>query len=212
MSAAVGMVVDAGRGQAARREHILDAAETCFTRNGFHRTTMLDLAKAAAMSAGNFYRYFSSKEAIVLGLAERERERGAAMLGELEKSGDRRAVFFGLLTQYFTGLTRDAAVLRLEIWSEATRNPAIAAMTERSEAEARDWFIETFEALAASPDCDPPALYDVAGHLLKGIVVARALTPDFDPAPAVAQLLRLIEAGLGGRLPTASDTTGTPSR
>lgn len=211
MSAGVSTVIDAGRGQAARREHILDAAETCFIRNGFHRTTMLDLAKAATMSAGNFYRYFSSKEAIVLALAERERERGIAMLGELEKSGDRRAAFFGILTRFFLDLTREAAVLRLDIWSEATRNPAIAAMTESSEAETRAWFIDTFEALATSPDCDPPALYAVMNRLLTGIIVDRALTPDFDPVAAVAQMLRLLEAGLGGRLPTSSDTTGTPS-
>jgi hypothetical protein len=119
-------------------------------------------------------------------------------------------VFFGLLTQYFTALTREAAVLRLEIWSEATRNPAIAAMTETSEAEARAWFIETFEVLATAPDCDPPALYAVAGRLMKGVIVDRALTPDFDPAPAVAQLLRLIQAGLGGRLPKSSDVPGKP--
>ncbi|WP_147079530.1 TetR/AcrR family transcriptional regulator [Methylobacterium haplocladii] len=212
MSAAVGNVIDAGRGQAARREHILDAAETCFIRNGFHRTTMLDLAKAAAMSAGNFYRYFSSKEAIVLGLAERDRERGAAMLGELQKSGDRRAAFLGVLTQYVSALTREAAVLRLDIWSEATRNPAIAAMTESSEAEARAWFLDMFEALATSPDCDPPALHILVSRLLKGVIVDRALTPEFDPAPAVAQLLQLLEAGLGGRLPTASDASGTPPR
>lgn len=172
---------------------------------------MLDLAKAATMSAGNFYRYFSSKEAIVLALAERERERGIAMLGELEKSGDRRAAFFGILTRFFLDLTREAAVLRLDIWSEATRNPAIAAMTESSEAETRAWFIDTFEALATSPDCDPPALYAVMNRLLTGIIVDRALTPDFDPVAAVAQMLRLLEAGLGGRLPTSSDTTGTPS-
>ncbi|GEP00338.1 hypothetical protein GCM10007887_38880 [Methylobacterium haplocladii] len=173
---------------------------------------MLDLAKAAAMSAGNFYRYFSSKEAIVLGLAERDRERGAAMLGELQKSGDRRAAFLGVLTQYVSALTREAAVLRLDIWSEATRNPAIAAMTESSEAEARAWFLDMFEALATSPDCDPPALHILVSRLLKGVIVDRALTPEFDPAPAVAQLLQLLEAGLGGRLPTASDASGTPPR
>lgn len=65
MGAVTGTVVEVRDAQAARREQILDAAEACFVRNGFHRTTMADLAREAAMSQGNFYRYFASKEDIV---------------------------------------------------------------------------------------------------------------------------------------------------
>ena len=46
-----------------RRARILDAAERCFVRSGFHRTTMQDVAAEAGMSPGNLYRYFASKEA-----------------------------------------------------------------------------------------------------------------------------------------------------
>ena len=80
MTAAADGLAEARVGPSARREHILDAAEACFTRNGFHRTTMQDLAREAAMSPGNFYRYFESKEALVLGLVERERERGTLLV------------------------------------------------------------------------------------------------------------------------------------
>ncbi|GJD32557.1 HTH-type transcriptional regulator BetI [Methylobacterium adhaesivum] len=201
MSAALGAVIDARSGQAARREHILDAAEACFVRNGFHRTTMQDLAREAAMSPGNFYRYFESKEALILGWAERERVRGALLVESLERAGDRRAAFLGVITQYFAAITRDAAVLRLDIWSETTRNPAIAAMTERAEAEARGWFIDTIAALSTDPDCDPAAVYAVLDPLMKGLVVGRALVPDFDTPAAVATLRAFIEAGLAGRLP-----------
>jgi AcrR family transcriptional regulator len=201
VSAALGTVIDARAGQAARREHILDAAEACFVRHGFHRTTMQDLAREAAMSPGNFYRYFESKEALILGWAERERERGALLVESLERAGDRRAAFLGVITQYFAAITRDAAVLRLDIWSEATRNPAIAAMAERSEAEARAWLMETIAALSTDPACDPAAVYAVLDPLMKGLVVGRALVPDFDPHAAVATLRAAIEAGLAGRLP-----------
>ncbi|KQP21840.1 TetR family transcriptional regulator [Methylobacterium sp. Leaf102] len=209
MSAALGTVIDARSGQAARREHILDAAEACFVRNGFHRTTMQDLAREAAMSPGNFYRYFESKEALILGWAERERERGVVLVENLERAGDRRAAFLGVITQYFQRITREAAVLRLDIWSEATRNPAIAAMTKSADAEARDWFIETLAALATDPAFDPHAVYAILDPLMKGLVVSRALIPGFDTAAAAAHLRATIEAGLAGRLPAPSPSEPT---
>jgi AcrR family transcriptional regulator len=201
MASPLGTLIDARASQAARREQILDAACACFVRNGFHRTTMQDLAREAGMTAGNFYHYFRSKEALVLGLVERERVSGAQLVTRLQQEGDRRGALFGVLGQYFGALTREAAVLRLEIWSEGTRNPAIAALTAETEAEARAWFEETFAALATAPDCDPVALYALLAPQLKGIVLSRAILPEFDTGLAVAQLQALIEAGLAGRAP-----------
>ena len=203
---------EARGGQAARRAHILDAAEACFVRNGFHRATMQDLAREAAMSPGNFYRYFESKEALVVGLVERERERGIQLVEEMGHSGDPRAALLDLIARYFVSITREAAVLRMEIWSEATRNPAISDLTARTEAETRDWFTETFSALATSPDCDPDRLYGLVAPLMKGIIVGRAILPDYDPAPAVAQLHALLATGLDGRLPRAAPGTPRPDR
>ena len=48
-----------------RRERILEAAERAFAAHGFHAATMQHVAEAAGMSAGNLYRTFPSKEAIV---------------------------------------------------------------------------------------------------------------------------------------------------
>ena len=60
-----------------RRERILEAAERAFVRHGFHAATMQHVADEAGMSAGNLYRYFPSKEAIVEGLCARA-TRGSA--------------------------------------------------------------------------------------------------------------------------------------
>lgn len=200
MSAAVGAVIDTRSGQTARREHILDAAEACFVRNGFHRTTMQDLAREASMSPGNIYRYFDSKEAVVLGLAERDRERGAVLVEAMERAGDRRGVLMGILSQFFLDITREAAVLRLDLWVEATRNPAIADLVERGDEEGRIWLVEMFDALKTSPACDPAALFDAIAPLMKGMIVNRALIPDYDARPGVAQLQALIDAGLSGTI------------
>ena len=52
-----------------RRSEILDAAQRCFARTGFHQTSMQQVCSEAGMSAGNVYRYFPSKEAIIAGIA-----------------------------------------------------------------------------------------------------------------------------------------------
>ena len=74
--------------QRARREHILDAAERCFARAGFHRCTMHDICKEAGISPGALYVYFSSKEELIAGIAERDRSRLAGELAEISKSPD----------------------------------------------------------------------------------------------------------------------------
>ena len=204
MSSAIGALVEPRGGQSVRREQILDAAEACFVRNGFHRTTMQDLAREAGMSPGNIYRYFESKEAVVRGLAERDRERGLVLVSELDRAEDRRGALLRILAQYFLDLTREAAVLRVDLWSEATRNPDIAALVSGGEAEARTWLTEAFTAVATAPGCDGGALYDQINPLMKGILVNRALLDGYDPAPAVAHLLAQIEARLSG-----TPTTGT---
>ena len=53
-------------------EAILDAALECFSRAGYERTTVDDIARAADRSIGTVYNYFSSKEDLFLALARRE--------------------------------------------------------------------------------------------------------------------------------------------
>ena len=48
-----------------RQMDILEAVHSTFVEKGFDGASMQDLARAAGMSVGNFYRYFESKDAIV---------------------------------------------------------------------------------------------------------------------------------------------------
>lgn len=48
-----------------RRQQILDAAVVCFVRNGFHQTTMADIAAQAGVSDTLAYRYFSGKKELI---------------------------------------------------------------------------------------------------------------------------------------------------
>lgn len=52
-----------------RRRQILDAARVCFVRKGFHQTSMQDVFTESGLSAGAVYRYFKSKDELVIALA-----------------------------------------------------------------------------------------------------------------------------------------------
>ena len=53
----------------AKKADIVAAARRCFARDGFHQTSMPDIAAEAGVSTGAPYRYFASKEEIILEIA-----------------------------------------------------------------------------------------------------------------------------------------------
>ena len=56
---------EAARRRTERRAALLDDARSQFALRGFEVTTMRDIAEAAGLPAGNLYRYFQSKDAMV---------------------------------------------------------------------------------------------------------------------------------------------------
>src|ERR1700760_4320467 len=55
--------------RAANRSQIVAAARRCFSRDGFHQPSMPDIAAEAGLSVGAPYRYFASKEEIIVEIA-----------------------------------------------------------------------------------------------------------------------------------------------
>ncbi|HWR16950.1 MAG TPA: TetR/AcrR family transcriptional regulator [Terriglobales bacterium] len=51
--------------------HIENAALKVFTRQGFHGTTVRDIAREAKVSLGNIYNYYKTKEALYISLVRR---------------------------------------------------------------------------------------------------------------------------------------------
>jgi len=65
----------------ATREALYHAAIGCFAERGYGQTTMRDIADAAGVSPGLLYRYFASKQDVVLALYG---ERSAAFAASVE--------------------------------------------------------------------------------------------------------------------------------
>jgi AcrR family transcriptional regulator len=57
-----------------RRDHthlkLIQAATELFSKNGYHRTQVMDIVTKARVSAGTFYRYFDDKQGIFFAIVE----------------------------------------------------------------------------------------------------------------------------------------------
>ena len=62
------------------QSELVDVAQDLFARDGYEAVTIDQIAAAAGMSKRSFFRYFPSKDALVLGKYDREGERFAAAL------------------------------------------------------------------------------------------------------------------------------------
>ena len=189
-----------------RRTRILDAAERCFVRAGFHRTTMQDVAAEAAMSAGNLYRYFPSKDAVVAGLTERDRAEATESFAALAEPGaDFMSAFEKLGDRHFADEPREKAMLCLEIWAEATRNPAVARLTADFAEDIVVRLTGLLDAATASGDISPAldsrTIATLICTLADGLFVRRATLPDFDPAGEVPPVMDLICAMVTAQVP-----------
>lgn len=97
--------VDEGRAlsRAERRElqvqRILEAAKTCFAREGFQGASMQQICAEASMSPGALYRYFVSKEAIIEEICAAARRDDEEKLAEMLTKRDAiEGMVFGSMT------------------------------------------------------------------------------------------------------------------
>src|SRR4051795_11110252 len=167
----------------AQQKRILTAAMACFARSGFHKASMQDICAEAGMSAGNLYRYFRSKEAIIAAIAEAERVRNSALFELLERAEDPVRGLIELARRYLRDMNgRDAPMLCTEIIAEALRNPEIRTMFERNINEAHAACAHALRRGIALGHVDPDLDVDVAVRMLMALgdgIVPHRVIADF---------------------------------
>jgi TetR/AcrR family transcriptional repressor of uid operon len=180
----------------AQQQRILSAAMACFARSGFHKASMQDICAEAGMSAGNLYRYFRSKEAIIAAIAEAERVRNAAFFELLDRAEDPVHGLIQLARCYLRDMNgRDAPLLCTEIIAEALRNPEIRVMFERNINEAHAACANALRRGIALGHVDPDLDVDVAVRMLMALgdgIVPHRVIADFmtdDRTDAVLEML-----------------------
>ncbi|MEV7797384.1 TetR/AcrR family transcriptional regulator [Streptomyces sp. NPDC087512] len=126
----------------ARRQQIIAGARRCFTRNGFHATSMHDVFKETGLSTGAVYRYFNSKEELIQAVAAEAftsmrdafasatRETPIRPLDEV-LSGVFSRVLEEQAHQAGAGSTGAFAELILQVWGECLRSEPLAITLRR---------------------------------------------------------------------------------
>lgn len=194
--------------QSDRRAEILAAAQRCFVRSGFHQASMQEICAEAGMSAGNLYRYFPSKEALIAGIAERDRAEVAQDFARADLSHGLFTVLEGMAHHHFAVRSDEQVKLCTEVMAEARRNPDIARISAAFDADVRKWLTTMFQAGVKRGDIAKDVDLDSAITMLMiiadGVWWRRALEPGFNAEAMVPIFMDITRHMLRGRTPGVS--------
>ncbi|WP_316194255.1 TetR/AcrR family transcriptional regulator [Bradyrhizobium sp. SZCCHNRI3052] len=116
---------------AARRDEILQAAEACFARQGFHQTTIADVIAQSGLSAGCIYGHFASKEELIQAIGEHRHARDAALLATAREISDPLEALRAIARASLADMQKEEGLrhrrIALQLWAEALRDDDIRA-------------------------------------------------------------------------------------
>ena len=196
------MAIASERPSAERRcKQVLDAAERCVQRLGFHNASMAEIATAAGMSVGHIYRYFPSKEAIIVAIVQRDCAQAMSETEALER--DPRCLHSALIAHTRRVIERlakpDHVAMVLEVMAEAARNPRVAEVVRTGFEDVRDRMLAVVErgyAPGMSQQASRRAM-DVLDLIMGGLAMKAVKTPDFDREAMSALAVECIEIMIG---------------
>jgi TetR/AcrR family transcriptional regulator, repressor for uid operon len=180
----------------ARQERILDAAESCFARTGFHRTTMQDICKQADVSPGALYVYFKSKEDLIAGLCARERAVFDEKIKALQDAPDFLGALEKIAQHYFVEQSAEKRLVGIEMGVEGTRNPKVADICLALESNVAAAFLALFQRLKdngrIAPDLGIQEVTDIFMIMGDGLFWRRAVVPGFDANKVLPSMMRTL--------------------
>ncbi len=130
---------------------ILERTKAVFAAKGFDGASMQDLARAAGMSAGNFYRYFRSKDAIIEAIVTGELLRIEGEFRQVMQAPDVARALREVIGNRLVSETKTDGPLWAEIEASATRRAEVGALHERMECTVIDYLTAVFARIA---ECD----------------------------------------------------------
>jgi len=191
---------------AARRDEILEAAEICFAREGFHQTTIQHVIRQSGLSAGCIYGHFASKDDLIRAMGERRHARDAALISLGDATPDPLSAIRAIARSFLEDLaSEDGLRMRrvgLQLWAEALRSEAIHAQVtsgiHKPIAVIAQLLRRAQRLDLVNEAVDPERFARVIVSMFQGLALQRLWGEPFDPADALQALDVLIE-GLSPR-------------
>jgi len=180
------------------RQNIIDAADRLFYQQGFERTSFADIASDVAISRGNFYYYFKTKDAILDAVIAKRLGDRKNMLAVWEHSGatpeDRICSFIDILLVNGNKIrnygcpigTLSAELIKLD---HAAQDGATGLFTVF-----RTWLRRQFERMGHAADSDRLAM-----HLLARTQGVATLYQAYKDEAFVADEVRQMHAWVASR-------------
>jgi AcrR family transcriptional regulator len=190
--------------RAERRRHILTSARGCFSRNGFHATSMDDIIAATGMSSSAVYRYFRSKDELVAAAAD---EAHVLVRDLFDKLLEQRPapspaeVITGMVEAARSPTSHpdyDLTRIVIQTWGEALRNPSLEERTRSFYLSMHGQLVELCRRWRAegrvSAEADDRAIATVLVSLMPGLLVGRHLIADVTAEELIGGLSSLAVA------------------
>ncbi len=159
-----------------RTAEILASARIAFAEKGFDGASMQDLARNAGMSVGNFYRYFSSKSAIVEALIALDMAGMEQDFAAILQQPDPIAALRVTIAKRITDADCDGDS---ELWSEITaaarRKPEIGEAARKMEDGIVGHLTTIFAHATGLPLTEARKRWTAHAHLLVMMVKACAM-------------------------------------
>jgi AcrR family transcriptional regulator len=185
--------------QARTREELIEAAERLFTRQGFHATSVADVAAEAGYTTGAVYSNFASKEDVFFAVYERRADaavlHGERTFAELEPV----AALERLSVDTAARRGRDDGWLAvfLEFWAHVVRNPELRERFAEIHARVMQPVADVVDELTGGRD---GAAVTAAMNVMQiGLALERLTRPGVADAELAARVVRAVLADMGVR-------------
>lgn len=148
------------------RDHIVEAADQLFYRQGYEHTSFANIADAVQISRGNFYYHFKSKDEILDAVIEARLANTRKMLDQWETEGKKPAE---RIRSFINILIMNRAKIKRYGCPVGTLCGELAKLNHPSQSEAnklftlfRTWLRRQFELLGRKRDADALAMHLLA--------------------------------------------------